>query len=81
MLYGEASEFRLNETLRALDRVRHLIEPDRLISRANVFSESAFETCFTSSLARFWARGARRGNGIVDELRTSTALCNDLTRV
>jgi glycosyltransferase involved in cell wall biosynthesis len=56
MLYAEPTEFGLNEALRSIDKVRHLIEPERLIARAGEFSEAAFETRFLGTLARFATR-------------------------
>jgi glycosyltransferase involved in cell wall biosynthesis len=61
LLYADPSADSLNQALRSLDGVRHLIEPERLISRANEFSESTFEGRFLDSMARLWTQTAKQG--------------------
>jgi len=63
MLYAEPNEFSLNEALRSLDSFRHLVDPVRLASHADKFSEAAFEARFLVTLERLRADTARKGIG------------------
>jgi glycosyltransferase involved in cell wall biosynthesis len=61
ILYAEPNGNCLNQALKSLDTVRRLLEPDRLISRANIFSEAAFASKFSETLERLRMNSARRG--------------------
>jgi glycosyltransferase involved in cell wall biosynthesis len=63
ILYAEPNGNSLNEALRSLDLVRPLLEPDRMISQANTFSESAFAERFPAVLARLRTDWAKQGIG------------------
>ncbi len=70
MLYGAATDGSLDETLRHFDRVRGFFKPQRLQSRAALFSEAAFDLGFRAVLRRYGVsqkvedqeRNGRRGN-------------------
>jgi glycosyltransferase involved in cell wall biosynthesis len=58
LLYASPDEYGLDEALRSLDRVEHLIEPRRLSFRAAHFSETRFEERFLGAMARLWPRSS-----------------------
>ncbi len=61
VLYAKPNESGLNEALQSLDSVRHLIDPQRLASHADRYSEIAFKTRFMNTLERLRADTARKG--------------------
>jgi glycosyltransferase involved in cell wall biosynthesis len=60
VFYSEPNEDSLEEALRSLDGIEHLIEPGLLMSRAADFSEANFEQRFLAALARLWTRNSTR---------------------
>jgi glycosyltransferase involved in cell wall biosynthesis len=63
ILYAEPNGNSLNEALRSLDLVRPLLEPGRMISQANTFSEAAFAERFPAVLAKLRTDSAKQGIG------------------
>jgi hypothetical protein len=61
ILYARPEEDCLGEALRSLDVVRHLVEPDLLMTHAAGFSESVFRSEFLNALARLRSPGGERG--------------------
>jgi glycosyltransferase involved in cell wall biosynthesis len=68
ILYAEPDETCLNEALRSLDRVRPLLQPERMVSRAGRFSEAVFATRFTQALARLRTDCTDPGDGASESL-------------
>jgi glycosyltransferase involved in cell wall biosynthesis len=63
VLYAQPEERYLDEALKSLDLVRHLVEPQHLMARAADFSEAAFRSEFMSALALLRSRSGERGKG------------------